>query len=250
MVSPSSSGTSAAVTTRRGAGEVLGQLRQAALDGVAGAVLGVLDRDGDGASEFRRDVGDGRLDAFAFVTDHHDEVSRIDGGGSVQGMREHRAAAECVQDLRGLGSHSRSRSGGQDDHRGLHLHVAPSARRACGRPDDVRTGARRLRQMSPAPPPGLEPELSEPKSEVLPITPRRTATSPERSSPGHAPLIFARDGMDVECGGLVTRVARVVRNRPDDGAGGCRGEKESGVAIIATPGRTESAHPHDRHPAA
>jgi hypothetical protein len=33
----------------------------------------------------------------------------------------------------------------------------------------------RSRQKSHAPSPGLEPELSEPKSDVLPITPRRIA---------------------------------------------------------------------------
>src|SRR5271166_5234487 len=38
------------------------------------------------------------------------------------------------------------------------------------------------RQTTEAPSPGLEPELSEPKSEVLPITPRRIAY-PRRGSP-------------------------------------------------------------------
>src|SRR6185437_15113152 len=51
------------------------------------------------------------------------------------------------------------------------------ARRACAvvRRHAVKSGIYCTLAAKTAPSPGLEPELSEPKSEVLPITPRRTA---------------------------------------------------------------------------
>src|SRR6185369_3453160 len=83
-------------------------------------------------------------------------------------MRQHAAARQRVQHLRGVRAHARTGAGRQDHDRGVAMlvgHVGPLKVRANGVWPKI------------APSPGLEPELSEPKSEVLPITPRRTAAA-------------------------------------------------------------------------
>ena len=78
--------------------------------------------------------------------------------------------AERVQHLGGVGAHPGARACRQH-------HDGRSAL-SCGHLDyRVRSASLVVARPSLAPSPGLEPELSEPKSEVLPITPRRTGST-------------------------------------------------------------------------
>ena len=138
-----------------GAREVRGQCGQPAADGVPGAVLLVLHGDVDRATQRLGQLGHGGGDALAVMAEHHNEMLWGDLGDRVQGVRQHAPARKRVQHLRDVGLHPGACAGGQHQNRGFvgsHLSVLNSR----------------------APSPGLEPELSEPKSEVLPITPRRT----------------------------------------------------------------------------
>src|SRR3954470_2964540 len=140
-----------------GAGELGGQGGQPAGDGVPGAALLLLDGDINRAAKRLGQLGHGRSDAFAVMAQHHDQVLRGDLGDRVQNVRQHAAARQGVQHLRGVRPHPGACACGHHQDRGLAVlsHLSPP-------------------RLPLAPSPGLEPELSEPKSEVLPITPRRT----------------------------------------------------------------------------
>src|SRR6185312_7345719 len=75
----------------------------------------------------------------------------------MQRVRQHASPAQCVQHLGGIRPHAAARACRQYQDRGVAMPCHS-----------------KLRPITTAPSPGLEPELSEPKSEVLPITPRRT----------------------------------------------------------------------------
>ena len=173
-MSASSSGTSPAVTTTvpaKSAGSAASPQR----DGVAGAELLVLHGDVDGAAQRRRRArSTAGMTCSRSLPTHDHEVLRRDLGDRVQGVRQHAAAGQRVQHLGDVGLHPGARAGGQDDDGGFAScrHVSSFVRfGAMSRSPRLSTPKSQAR----APSPGLEPELSEPKSEVLPITPRRTA---------------------------------------------------------------------------
>ena len=169
-----------------GACEVGGQGGQPAADGVSGAELLFLHRDVDGAAQCVGQLGDRRGDAVAVMAEHHDEMLRGDLGHRMKGVRQHAPPAQRVQHLGDVRAHASTRPGGQHQDRGLVMHghlsvlkLSANSRSASsvvcslGKP---RSACYLLAPQASlaAPSPGLEPELSEPKSEVLPITPRRT----------------------------------------------------------------------------
>ena len=102
------------------AGEVLGQRRQPARDGVAGAELLLLHRDVDGPAEVVRQLLGGGRHPFAVLADHHHEVLRRDLGRRVQRVGQHAAACQGVQHLGGVRAHAGTGPGGQDQDRGSH----------------------------------------------------------------------------------------------------------------------------------
>ena len=99
--------------------EVLGQRGQAAADGVAGAELLFLHRDLDRAAQLVGQLGDRGRDPVAVMADHDHEMSRCHLGDRVQRVRQHAAAGQRVQHLRGVRPHAGAGPGGQDQDRGL-----------------------------------------------------------------------------------------------------------------------------------
>ncbi len=152
-----------------GACEVGGQGVQPAADGVSGAQLLFLHRDLDGAAQYVGQLGERRRDAVAVMAEHHDEMVRGDLGHRMEGVRQHAPPAQRVQHLGDVRAHAGTRPGGQHQDRGL---VMPGHLSVLKLSANSRSAS--LSCLLAAPSPGLEPELSEPKSEVLPITPRRT----------------------------------------------------------------------------
>ena len=100
--------------------EVVGQRRQPAQHGVAGAELlvlhGDLDARGPAASASSATTG---ADALAVLAEHDHQVLGRDRGHGVQGVREHAAPAERVQHLGGVGAHPGAGAGGQDEDGGI-----------------------------------------------------------------------------------------------------------------------------------
>ena len=125
-VSASSSGTSPEVTTTMPV-KSSGSAARPQRDGVAGAELLVLDRDVDGAAQLVGQLGDRGRDAVAVVAEHHDEVLRRHLGHRMQRVRQHAAAGQRVQHLRGVRAHAGTCPGGQDQDRGLAMHVGHPA---------------------------------------------------------------------------------------------------------------------------
>ena len=146
---------------------------------MAGAQLLILHCDVDSAAEVSGKVRDCGHDLVAVVADHYDEVLRRRFGDGVQGVRQHAAARQRVQHLVGVGAHARAGACRQDHDRRIRGplgHMGSPFRRECVSAGDTPSSLAilcTLAAAASAPSPGLEPELSEPKSEVLPITPRR-----------------------------------------------------------------------------
>ena len=63
----------------------------------------------------RGDLGEVGLDLLAQVTDHDDDVLRLQRGGGVDGVAEHRVAGDLVQQLGARGLHPLALAGRQDD---------------------------------------------------------------------------------------------------------------------------------------
>src|SRR5690606_7853984 len=83
------------------------------------------------------------------------------------------SAPDLVEHLRGAGLHSCPGTCGQDDHGGGGGVLSVS--HVCGSSGSTGGLCRTAAGAVSVPPSGLEPETSEPKSEVLPITPWRIA---------------------------------------------------------------------------
>jgi hypothetical protein len=107
------------------------------------ALLGLDDR-----RRLGRQLGEVRRDLGTTVADHHPAAAHVGAVHSGERVREHRAAGEAVQDLRGLRLHPGSLAGRQDDGNGGDLlgHGQRTSRgnsAACHPEPNPRVGRRR-----------------------------------------------------------------------------------------------------------
>ena len=96
-----------------------GSAGKAAAHRVAGAELLFLDRDLDRPAQLVGQLGDRRRDPVAVMAQQDDEMCRRHLGHRMQGVRQHAAAGQRVQHLRGVRPHAGPGPGGQDEDRGL-----------------------------------------------------------------------------------------------------------------------------------
>lgn len=102
--------------------EVVRECSEAALDGVPGAELAILDGSVNRATEGGCEVLDGVRDSFAIVSDDRHQMVGAQVGGCVEGVRKHGATGQGVQNFRSLRSHSGTCTRSENDHGGLHRH--------------------------------------------------------------------------------------------------------------------------------
>ena len=96
----------------------------------------------DGPAELVGQLGDRGRDAVAVMAEHDHEVLRRHLGHRMQRVREHAAAGQRVQHLRGVRPHAGARPGRQDHDRGLADAVVISMPLPCDRDSSVPTVAR------------------------------------------------------------------------------------------------------------
>jgi hypothetical protein len=89
---------------------------------VSGAELAILDGGVNRAAERGCEVLDGLGHSFAIVSDNGHQVVGTQVGGRVEGVREHGASGEGMQNFRSLRPHSGTCTRSENDHGGLHRH--------------------------------------------------------------------------------------------------------------------------------
>ncbi len=102
--------------------EIVGEGSQAALDGVPGAELAILDGGVNRATEGGGKVLDGLGHSLTIVSDDGHQVVGAQVGGRVEGVREHGASGQGMQNFRSLRPHSGTCTRSENDHGGLHRH--------------------------------------------------------------------------------------------------------------------------------